>query len=168
MLSTRGRQERRRVPGRRFPVRRRAGRQNRRSRRRGFRNRPGPTASTMRRSSTRRGEPRRSAGRRKTCEGSRPTISMIAWSGVVSATTRSPATRPSRKHHHAVGDLEHFVQPVRHIDHADAARPQPAQGIEQPRHLIGRAGWRWAHRAPGSRPRRRAPSRSRRATSRCG
>ena len=38
----------------------------------------------------------------------------------------------------AVGDLEHFVEPVRNVDHADAARLQRPQRVEQPMHLVGR------------------------------
>ena len=37
-----------------------------------------------------------------------------------------------------VGDLEHLVEPVRNIDHADAARLQGPKRVEQPVHLVGR------------------------------
>ena len=40
--------------------------------------------------------------------------------------------------HHAVGDLEHFVEPVRDIDHADALLAQAAQRGEQARDLVSR------------------------------
>ena len=43
---------------------------------------------------------------------------------------------------HAVGNLEHLVEPVRDVDHADAARPQPPKGDEQPRHFVGRQAGR--------------------------
>ena len=38
---------------------------------------------------------------------------------------------------HPVGDLEHFVQPMRNVDHADAAIAQATQGDEQPHHFVG-------------------------------
>ena len=44
--------------------------------------------------------------------------------------------------HHAVGDLEHLVEPVRDVDHPDAARAQPPQRGEQPRHFVGRQAGR--------------------------
>ena len=45
---------------------------------------------------------------------------------------------PVAQHDHAVGDLEHLVEPMRDVDHADAASAQSAQRREQPRHLVGR------------------------------
>ncbi len=39
---------------------------------------------------------------------------------------------------HPVSNLEHFVEPMRHVDHGDPARAQSAQRGEQPRHLIRR------------------------------
>ena len=48
-----------------------------------------------------------------------------------------PRDAPVAQHDHAIGDLEHFVETVRDVDHRDAARAQPAQRREQPRHLIG-------------------------------
>ena len=106
------------------------------------------------------------AGRRKTCDGSRPTISRIASSGVVFGTSALPRDAAVAQHDHAVGDLEHFVESMRHVDHRDAARAQSAQRGEQPRSPHRPAGSRSVRRAPGSRPRRRAPWRSRPATSR--
>ena len=37
----------------------------------------------------------------------------------------------------AIGDLEHLVEPMRDIDHADAARLERPQGVEQAVHLVG-------------------------------
>ena len=82
--------------------------------------------------------PARWAGRRNTCEGSRPTISRITSSGLVSRDDPLADHAPVAQDHHAVGDLEHLVEPVRDVDHADAARAQPAKGREQARHLVGR------------------------------
>ena len=45
--------------------------------------------------------------------------------------------RPVAQHGDAIGDLEHFVETMRDIDHADAARLQRPQGVEQPVHLVG-------------------------------
>ncbi len=42
------------------------------------------------------------------------------------------------QHHHPVRDLEDLVQPVRDVDHSHATVAQPAQGREQPAHLVGR------------------------------
>ena len=39
---------------------------------------------------------------------------------------------------HPVSNLEHFVEPMRHVDHGDPARSQSAERGEQPRHLIRR------------------------------
>ena len=58
---------------------------------------------------------------------------------------------PVAQHDHAVGDLEHLVETVRDIDHADAARAQPAQRRRTAAPPRRRAGWRSARRAPGSR-----------------
>ena len=41
------------------------------------------------------------------------------------------------QHDHAVGDLEHLVEPVRDVDHADAAARAGAAAREQPRDLVG-------------------------------
>ena len=57
--------------------------------------------------------------------------------GVVSPTGARPTSRPSRSTT-TVGDLEHLVEPVRDVDHADAAVAQAAQ-----------------RRRTGARPRRR-------------
>ena len=37
-----------------------------------------------------------------------------------------------------VGDLEHFVETMRNVDHPDAASLQGPQRVEQPMHLVGR------------------------------
>ena len=42
------------------------------------------------------------------------------------------------QHHHPVGDFEHLVQPMRNIDHADAAIAQAPQCGEQSHDLIRR------------------------------
>ena len=42
------------------------------------------------------------------------------------------------QHDDAVGDAEDLVEPVRHVDHADALFAQAPQRREQPLHLIGR------------------------------
>ena len=120
------------------PGRRRAGRRARRPRRHGSRSRPGRHPPSSDRSRTRRGAPSRCGGRRKTCDGSRPTMSRIASSGVVSPTRPLAGDAAVAQHDHAIGDLEDLVEPVRDIDHADAAVAQPAQRREEPRHLVGR------------------------------
>ena len=42
------------------------------------------------------------------------------------------------QHHHAIGDLEHLIEPMRDVDDADPAIAQTAQSDEQARHLVGR------------------------------
>ena len=37
---------------------------------------------------------------------------------------------------HTVGNLEHLVEPVRDVNHADAARAKPSKGDEQPRDFV--------------------------------
>ena len=80
----------------RFPGRRRAGRRDRPPRRRGSRSRPGRLASIVTASRTRRGCALALRGRRKTCDGSRPTISRIASSGVVFVDARARRRRGRR------------------------------------------------------------------------
>ena len=41
------------------------------------------------------------------------------------------------QHHHAIGDLEHLIEPMRDVDDADPAIAQAAQSDEQARHLVG-------------------------------
>ena len=41
------------------------------------------------------------------------------------------------QHHHAIGDLEHLIEPMRDVDDADPAVAQAAQSNEQARHLVG-------------------------------
>ena len=67
---------------------------------------------------------------------SRPTMSPTSPSGVASAPPLAHEP-PVAQHGDAVGDAEHLVQPVRHVDHADARRPQPPHGGEKPLHLVG-------------------------------
>jgi hypothetical protein len=50
---------------------------------------------------------------------------------------------PVAEDHHAVGNLEHLVEAVRDVNHADAACSQPAQCGEELRHFIGRKARRW-------------------------
>ncbi len=92
-----------------------------------------------RQAATRRAASSRERGRRRGLELSSalPTISETSSSGVVSATSRSPTSAPSRSTAIAVGDLEHLVEPMRDIDHADAARLQRPQRVEQAVDLVG-------------------------------
>ena len=48
-----------------------------------------------------------------------------------------PRDAPVAQHDHAVGDLEHFVETVRDVDHRDAAGAQPAQRGKEPAHFVG-------------------------------
>ena len=82
----------------------------------------GPTSSVVTRSNTSRAAPSCRAGRRNTCDGSRPTISRIASSGRRLADPALADDPAVAQDDHAVGDLEHLVEPVRDVDHADAAR----------------------------------------------
>ena len=41
------------------------------------------------------------------------------------------------QHHHAIGDLEHLIEPMRDVDDADPTIAQAAQSDEQARHLVG-------------------------------
>ena len=45
--------------------------------------------------------------------------------------------RPVPHHHHTVGDAENLVEAVGDVDHAHPARFQPADGREEPLHLVG-------------------------------
>lgn len=42
------------------------------------------------------------------------------------------------QHHHAVRDLEHLIEPVRNVDHADAVFAQTPERTKQAYHLVGR------------------------------
>ena len=65
-------------------------------------------------------------------------MSRIVSSGVVSATPALAGDAAVAQHDHAVGDLEHLVEPVRDVDHADAAGAQAPQRREEPHDLVGR------------------------------
>ena len=52
--------------------------------------------------------------------------------------SRSPTSAPVAQHGDPVGNLEHLVETMRDIDHADAARLQRPQRGEEAVHLVGR------------------------------
>jgi hypothetical protein len=59
-------------------------------------------------------------------------ISSTSSSGVVSATATVPARRPSRRHGHAVADLDRLVEVVRHQQDARAVVDERAHQPEEP------------------------------------
>ena len=66
--------------------------------------------------------PSRCAGRRNTCDGSRPTMRRISSSGRRLADAPLAGDPAVAQDDHPVGDLEDLVEAVRDVDHADAAR----------------------------------------------
>jgi len=101
---------------------------------------------------TRRAESLRDVGKPATAPGRR------------SSGSSRPGVVPSRcarrdaavaQDNHPVSNLEHFVEPMRHVDHGDPARAQSGSArTTAPPHPRAAGGGR---RAPGFQPRRRAP-----------
>ena len=98
----------------------------------------GPTASTMTEFEL---EPRRAVALGRSAEDLRRLAAddqqdrLVRRGFAHEALARDAAVA---QHDHPIGDFEHLVQPMRDVDHPDAASAQSAQGGEQPRHLIGR------------------------------
>ena len=105
--------------------------------------------------------PRSPPGARHSCPRSRPTIIRITASGIDLLRRLRPDDLAVAQDRDAVGDAQHFLDPVRDVDDADALGLEPANLREEQLHLAVRSARRWAHRGPGPGTAGTAPPRSR-------